>query len=241
MCILFLVSVILSIRRHHYEQVKVAVPVIVNVLKFVTSETDDGDTEIEGLFDRAVGIANSIHTVCTKLVCDIFIYYISCFVELFLATLYKFSIRVLTFCAVQQEGKSNEKLCALLGLYVLEIMVGISLWNWTSSLNIKMFSFMLQLEELCCLIVFNCLFFFHLLGGLLFANLVVFLFSLLMFIISACMCLKIHPWCAGSCFHQLESKQSKLSALGVAVVTPLSLLWSIIPWFNNWEWCWQND
>ncbi|KAG6643752.1 hypothetical protein I3843_08G008500 [Carya illinoinensis] len=85
-------KVILSIRRHHYEQVKVAVPVIVNVLKFVTSETDDGDTEIEGLFDRAVGIANSIHTVCTKL-----------------------------------EGKSNEKLCALLGLYVLEIMALVSI------------------------------------------------------------------------------------------------------------------
>ncbi|KAG2691419.1 hypothetical protein I3760_08G008100 [Carya illinoinensis] len=120
-------KVILSIRRHHYEQVKVAVPVIVNVLKVVTSETDDGDTEIEGLFDRAVGIANSIHTVCTKLVCDIFIYYISRFVELFLATLYKFSIRVLTFCAVQQEGKSNEKLCALLGLYVLESMALVSI------------------------------------------------------------------------------------------------------------------
>ncbi|KAF5461374.1 hypothetical protein F2P56_017478 [Juglans regia] len=60
-------KVILSIRRHHYEQVKVAVPVIVNVLKVVTSETDDGDTEIEGLFDRAVGIASSIHTVCSKL------------------------------------------------------------------------------------------------------------------------------------------------------------------------------
>ncbi|KAG2691420.1 hypothetical protein I3760_08G008100 [Carya illinoinensis] len=85
-------KVILSIRRHHYEQVKVAVPVIVNVLKVVTSETDDGDTEIEGLFDRAVGIANSIHTVCTKL-----------------------------------EGKSNEKLCALLGLYVLESMALVSI------------------------------------------------------------------------------------------------------------------
>ncbi|XP_041022693.1 aberrant root formation protein 4 isoform X2 [Juglans microcarpa x Juglans regia] len=60
-------KVILSIRRHHYEQVKVAVPVIVNVLKVVTSETDDGDTEIEGLFDRVVGIASSIHTVCSKL------------------------------------------------------------------------------------------------------------------------------------------------------------------------------
>ncbi|KAF5461372.1 hypothetical protein F2P56_017477 [Juglans regia] len=85
-------KVILSIRRHHYEQVKVAVPVIVNVLKVVTSETDDGDTEIEGLFDRAVGIASSIHTVCSKL-----------------------------------EGRSNEKLCALLGLYVLEIMALVSI------------------------------------------------------------------------------------------------------------------
>ncbi|XP_041022694.1 aberrant root formation protein 4 isoform X3 [Juglans microcarpa x Juglans regia] len=85
-------KVILSIRRHHYEQVKVAVPVIVNVLKVVTSETDDGDTEIEGLFDRVVGIASSIHTVCSKL-----------------------------------EGRSNEKLCALLGLFVLEIMALVSI------------------------------------------------------------------------------------------------------------------
>ena len=66
----FWFSVFLSIQRRHFEQVKVAVPVIVSVLKVISSEPEDGDTEIDGLFDRAVGIANSIHEVCTKLVCD---------------------------------------------------------------------------------------------------------------------------------------------------------------------------
>ncbi|KAM4122662.1 hypothetical protein ACB094_01G101500 [Castanea mollissima] len=80
-------KVFLSIQRRHFEQVKVAVPVIVSVLKVISLEPEDGDTEIDGLFDRAVGIANSIHEVCTKL-----------------------------------EGIVNEKLRALLGLYVLQIM-----------------------------------------------------------------------------------------------------------------------
>ena len=35
----------------------------------------------------------------------------------------------MTFHSVKQEGIVNEKLRALLGLYVLQIMVGISLWN----------------------------------------------------------------------------------------------------------------
>lgn len=93
-------KVILYIQRRHFEQVKVAVPVIVSVLKVISLESEDGDTEIEGLFDRAVGIANSIHAVCTKL-----------------------------------EGIVNEKLRALLGLYVLQSMalVSVSISYKTSS------------------------------------------------------------------------------------------------------------
>lgn len=69
--------VILSIQRRHFEQVKEAVPIIVKVLKVVSWESDDEETEVESLFDRAVDIANSIHGVCTKLVCDILIQYVS--------------------------------------------------------------------------------------------------------------------------------------------------------------------
>lgn len=66
----FCVTVFLSIQRHHFKQVKVAVPVILNVLKTISLESDYGDSELEDLFDRALGIANSIHAVCAKLVCD---------------------------------------------------------------------------------------------------------------------------------------------------------------------------
>lgn len=80
-------KVFLSIPRRHFEQVKEAVPVILSVLKAMASELDDEDTNSEDLFVRAISIANSIQTVCGKLV-----------------------------------GRLNEKLRALLGLFVLQIM-----------------------------------------------------------------------------------------------------------------------
>ena len=60
-------SVFISIQRRQFEQVKEAVPIILNVLKAVALDSDDA--ELEGVFDRAVGIANSIYEVCNKLVC----------------------------------------------------------------------------------------------------------------------------------------------------------------------------
>lgn len=66
----FLVSVFLSIQRRHFEQIKVAVPVIVKVVKAISSESDYEDTELETLFDRVVKNAQSIQEVSTKLVCD---------------------------------------------------------------------------------------------------------------------------------------------------------------------------
>jgi uncharacterized membrane protein len=40
----------------------------------VSWESNDEETEVESLFDRAVSIANSIHGVSTKLVCVTFSY-----------------------------------------------------------------------------------------------------------------------------------------------------------------------
>ncbi|XP_044464381.1 aberrant root formation protein 4 isoform X2 [Mangifera indica] len=83
-------KVLLFTQRRHFEQVKVAVPVILKVLNSVSSESDDENTE--PLFDRAIGIADSIRAVCSKL-----------------------------------DGAAKEMLCALLGLYVLQIMVHVSI------------------------------------------------------------------------------------------------------------------
>ncbi|XP_050216274.1 aberrant root formation protein 4 [Mercurialis annua] len=85
-------KVFLSIQRRHYEQVKVAIPVILNVLKATTSELDDDDDECIKLFHRALEIADSVKAVCAKL-----------------------------------EGILNEKLRALLGLYVLQVMALLSI------------------------------------------------------------------------------------------------------------------
>ncbi|KAG5562907.1 hypothetical protein RHGRI_005596 [Rhododendron griersonianum] len=85
-------KVFMSIQRRQFEQVKAAVPVIVNVLKAVSSELDDGDTDYEDLLTRSIDIAKSVQAVCLKL---------------------------------EDEGK--EKLQALLGLYVLEIMAFVSI------------------------------------------------------------------------------------------------------------------
>lgn len=60
-------KVLVSIRRRHFEQVKVAVRIVLNVLKVVSSEPDDENTELKDLFKGALSIATSIHAVCTKL------------------------------------------------------------------------------------------------------------------------------------------------------------------------------
>ncbi|XP_004498773.1 aberrant root formation protein 4 [Cicer arietinum] len=58
-------KVFTSIRRRQFEQVKEAVPMILNVVKAVSLESDEA--ELDDVFDRAVEIANSINEVCNKL------------------------------------------------------------------------------------------------------------------------------------------------------------------------------
>ncbi|KAK6161536.1 hypothetical protein DH2020_004917 [Rehmannia glutinosa] len=83
-----LMKVLDLIQRRHYEQVKTAVPVILNVLKIICSKSEYEDTDYVKLFCKAAGIAYSIRAICVKL-----------------------------------EGGDKKKLDALLGLYVLQIMV----------------------------------------------------------------------------------------------------------------------
>ncbi|XP_020235649.1 aberrant root formation protein 4 [Cajanus cajan] len=58
-------KVFISIQRRQFEHIKEAVPIILNVLKAVSLESEDD--ELEDVFDRAVDIANSIYEVCNKL------------------------------------------------------------------------------------------------------------------------------------------------------------------------------
>lgn len=62
----FLFSVFISVRRRHYEQLKVAVPIVLNVLKDMSLEPN---MQVEGLFDKALAIGVSIKAVASKLVC----------------------------------------------------------------------------------------------------------------------------------------------------------------------------
>lgn len=66
----FLVSVFPIIERRHFEQVKVAVPGVLKILKSIATETDNEDADIEDLFNKTIGIASSIYTICVKLVGD---------------------------------------------------------------------------------------------------------------------------------------------------------------------------
>lgn len=61
----FSFSVLISIRRRQFQQVKETIPIILNVLKAVSLKSDE---ELDNVFDRAVEIANSIYEVCDKLV-----------------------------------------------------------------------------------------------------------------------------------------------------------------------------
>ncbi|KAL6217040.1 hypothetical protein ACLB2K_010257 [Fragaria x ananassa] len=100
-------KVFLSLQRRHFEQVRQATRIIFKVLKGVSSELED-EAELQKMFDRAVGIADSIHAVCMKL-----------------------------------EGGVHEKLSALLGLYVLEIVALVSMNFEASSSQ----AFVLQLSS----------------------------------------------------------------------------------------------
>ncbi|KAL6012058.1 hypothetical protein ACLOJK_002533, partial [Asimina triloba] len=61
-------KVILSIRRRQFEQIKVAVPVVLVSLKSLSGESDSEDkSSLRDLYNRAINIANSIQTICEKL------------------------------------------------------------------------------------------------------------------------------------------------------------------------------
>ncbi|PSS11194.1 Aberrant root formation protein [Actinidia chinensis var. chinensis] len=87
-----LTKVFVSIQRRQFEQLKEAVPVIINVLKATSSEADERDADYEDLLNISIDIAVSIQAVCVKL-----------------------------------EGKLNDKLHALLALYVLQVMALVSI------------------------------------------------------------------------------------------------------------------
>uniref|UniRef100_A0A1J3DBA0 Aberrant root formation protein 4 n=1 Tax=Noccaea caerulescens TaxID=107243 RepID=A0A1J3DBA0_NOCCA len=57
-------KVFISVQRRHFEQFKVAVPIVLNVLKDMSLEPD---VQVEGVFDKALGIAVSIRDVSLKL------------------------------------------------------------------------------------------------------------------------------------------------------------------------------
>ncbi|KAH9760488.1 Aberrant root formation protein 4 [Citrus sinensis] len=56
--------------RRHFEQAKVAVPVILKVLKTVSLEEDDENRECQHLFDQAIGIADAIRQVLVSVSMD---------------------------------------------------------------------------------------------------------------------------------------------------------------------------
>ncbi|PIN13485.1 hypothetical protein CDL12_13902 [Handroanthus impetiginosus] len=60
-------KVLVLIQRRHYAQVKTAVPVILNALKTMCSESYNEETDCEKLFHKATGIAYSIRAICVKL------------------------------------------------------------------------------------------------------------------------------------------------------------------------------
>lgn len=59
---------LLSIERRHYEQVKTAVPGVLEVLKAFGKETDDEIEDVEHLFSNAIRLASSIEGICVKMV-----------------------------------------------------------------------------------------------------------------------------------------------------------------------------
>lgn len=66
----FVGSVLDRTQRHHVEQVKVAIPVILKVLNAISSESNDEDRDsLNDLFGAAISIGTSIQAICEKMVC----------------------------------------------------------------------------------------------------------------------------------------------------------------------------
>lgn len=65
-------KVFLSIQRRPLEQIKVAVPIILNALEAASFDLDNGDVGLKDLFGGAIDVANSIQSTCKKLVCQCF-------------------------------------------------------------------------------------------------------------------------------------------------------------------------
>lgn len=64
-----LAKVLNRTQRRHVEQVKVAVPVILEVLNAISSESDDEDKDsLSDLFGAAISIGTSIQAICEKMV-----------------------------------------------------------------------------------------------------------------------------------------------------------------------------
>ncbi|KNA17138.1 hypothetical protein SOVF_082920 [Spinacia oleracea] len=60
-------KVFLSIQRRQVEQIKVALPIILNAVKAASFDLDDRVTSFKDLFEGAISIANSIIGTCKKL------------------------------------------------------------------------------------------------------------------------------------------------------------------------------
>lgn len=63
---------LISVRRHHVQQIKVALPVILKVARTISSDFD-GEDEVSllDLFRAVIGIGISIQSICDKSVCEV--------------------------------------------------------------------------------------------------------------------------------------------------------------------------
>ncbi|KMT19008.1 hypothetical protein BVRB_2g031040 [Beta vulgaris subsp. vulgaris] len=60
-------KVFLSIQRRQFEQIKVALPILLNAVKAASFDLDDGDIGFKDLFEGAISIGKSILGTCQKL------------------------------------------------------------------------------------------------------------------------------------------------------------------------------
>lgn len=73
-------KVFLSIQRRQVEQIKVALPIVLNAVKAASFDLDDRDVGFKDLFEGAISIANSVLETCKKRVeqMDNFVAYLVC-------------------------------------------------------------------------------------------------------------------------------------------------------------------
>ncbi|XP_028782672.1 aberrant root formation protein 4 isoform X2 [Neltuma alba] len=120
-------KVFISIQRRQFEQIKEAIPIILNVLKNMSLQTDEA--QLEGVFGKVVEIANSVHAICTKMECGMN--------EKLRALLGLYALQCMALLSASGSYNSSTSYSLVIQLSHIILFCGLSYLNLLTSYNVN--------------------------------------------------------------------------------------------------------